>query len=382
MAAQTIVVFSSGASPLYARNVLEAISMPIGSTQVVRYSERWIQPSLASHWDASLTNLPVLMHFVLQHPDGYFPPVLFPIRAGVVRRAWIEGSSYFLSFDVDDDVSVTADSDADTGVEPSTRLRAYTDAFKSAELPHPKKTYAALVDTAALPSVSRGTADSAIFERNTALLSKATPFEQARFLRVLRVSKSDGTAVPYDRKESAYIVEPNRTYRIELLSHQPGKIHSEESFGTRVEGVGATIQTGSRLMVASRYDHLAVVFQTASAAPKADNSASIVVEPSSDMYGPRVVMPLLVRLPKRRAYFDVGSGTAAVALLAAPGPLAQWSFVAAAIAFVAAVGAALYLQLYRGLSTGSTTGLAKAVPTASGGGSDDVAAKSPDKPAS
>jgi hypothetical protein len=210
----TLLLFSSGARPLYARNVLEILANPAGHRQLLRYNERLLDEATKSAWGPGMSGTGVLMHYVLQHGDDYFEPAFFPVRAGTVAGAYREGSTFFVEVALGDDVSLVAPKTDPGGF--ASAVEAYRVA--TAELRRPKQIYATLEQTSLLPALHKGDAVS-LFEVNAELLVRATPFELARFIRLLRVLREgDGSEIPLDRASGAYVLEPGWSCRFDFLA--------------------------------------------------------------------------------------------------------------------------------------------------------------------
>jgi hypothetical protein len=367
VAGETVIAFSSGARPLYARNVLEALAKPSGHLQLLRYSKDWLPEDTAKRWGPALEGKSARLHFVLQHPDDYFDPVLFPFRAGTVKRAYTEGSSHFLELRLTDDVSLIDPNDPKPNAKFAEVLRAYREAF--AGLPQPKEFYAAVVKTDALPPCLYRGADLELFERNTELLANAEPFGLARFIKVLRVVRHhDGKTIPFDCALDSYVVEPDIDYRVELLSFQPKGMQVEETFTARVDGAGISLLGRTLLRLASRYDQLSITFRTSLSNGVGESPATVHIEPHEEIYGPHLELPFVVKRRQGDVTKDALLGTFAVSLIAAPGPLATWKPWVAGVVFLVAVAVAFLVQYLRGISVASFASFATASGKAIGAG--------------
>jgi len=366
---QRLYLFSSNMQPLYAQNILEAIAAPTGQVATFRYGTEWLNEAAEENW-SQLENVPVLIHFSLQHEAEYFEPALFPLRSGWVVEASMEGSYRFVEIELGQDVSLRWDEENPAPHRRDSQrflpsLGEYRSFLDSNGIVHPYGGSATLgpdvlSKASHLLESSAHTAEH--FARNANFLARTDAFESALFIRVLRLVDSEtGAGLPLTGSHDgapAFELVGGNSYTLEFFAYQPQPPKVPISIAASVgDSLAVQIVGEQGFDVASEYDRPRLAIQAGRPGGGQVLSTVLAVTPPSGVMGPKFSLHFDVLPSTRDKALNLGAPFVALGPIAAaavvPDPL--WSILLALLG----VGLAIVLQWF-GVST---TGLIS--PTAS-----------------
>lgn len=306
-----ILLFSSNIRPLYEQDILDVLAAPEGVRYRFRYEDRYVSRVLLDQWGERLRDVPVLILFSLQQEARYHDPAFFPVRLGVVRRAWQEARYHFLEFTIGGYVSLSEpppdEARRDRRPKWDQRVREFTKylADQSCETPY-------AVSASIGPDIINGgdsgldvKADATVlFERTSRYLAWTDSFREARFVRFLRLvpeGAPDDQALRIDQTGNVFNLTAGVTYRLQVLQAQPVDVRDREVF--LVESDGELIKVIGRegFEIASRYDVVDVPIHARYHGSVEIRETVLVVAPNEGMQGPSIRLPLRVSPPEESA---------------------------------------------------------------------------------
>jgi len=308
-----LYLFSSNAQPQYAQEILNALAAPDGYKMTFRYDSKYVESRAKESW-GGLAGQDVLIHFVLQQPNHYFTPVLFPIRLGKVVTTRREGGIHLVDFTVDRFVSLRDPEDQDGYPDRTTEYRRLLEVNG---LPLPYESYAILADFDVLGNRDAAglfCSDSAlevpvVFRTATQYLVRTETFVDARFAYVscLRRQGNDKPET-IDATTRGYKLTAGHEYELEFLQSQPGLVGSTSLMKVVLDGKVLQAIGPSELSIGSPYDVQTIRI---SAQPTSSIQYTTVgLRPGDGGHGPVLDIPIEVRPPVAKNV-AVATGTAA-----------------------------------------------------------------------
>jgi hypothetical protein len=306
-----ILLFSSNIRPLYEQDILDVLAAPEGVRYRFRYEDRYVSKVLLDQWGERLRGTSVLVLFSLQQEARYHDPVFFPVRRGVVRRAWKEAKYHFVEFIVGGYAALSEPPLDETRRDQRPKwdqpVKAFTKylADQRCETPYPVSASIGpdIVHASDSPVDVKSDA-TVLFERTGRYLSRTDSFREARFVRFLRLVPEGA------RDEKALAIEPGldvfnlaagATYRLQILQAQPVDVAAREPFLVRSDGEIIKVIGREGFDIASRYDVIEVPIHARYHGSIEIRETVLVIEPGKDMEGPSIRLPLRVSPPEDSA---------------------------------------------------------------------------------
>lgn len=309
---QRLYLFSSNVQPLYAQHALNILAMPAGQRTTLRYSSKWINEQAKDAWGHRLDGCPVLMHFALQQQALYFAPAFFPLRTGEVVKATKEGQYHFVEVVVGDYAALKWPMSEEEGSWQESELAGPVDAYRSFlekhEIGRPYDSSAALsvdvLEQACSEVIDIASADDPeqrdidLFRHSAEYLQRTQSFKDTRFVRFLRLTDSGKNGADPKTKLSGeppcLEVTAGHTYEIEIFSFQPQGVEAPEPFVVSADGVAIQLIGRAGFEVASHYDRIKLPFRPRLSANANSVQTLAVIEPGSNVRGPRIELPFEV----------------------------------------------------------------------------------------
>lgn len=330
---QILYLFSSNLQPLYVRNVLTFLASPRGLRHTLRYDETWVDADTRPLWaDNDLVGKEVLLHFSLQHRGQYTPAAFIPVRKARVVQSERDGSIYFVTVAVTDDVALREP--PDPGGLPDWRKRhpesviieEYGEQLRKIGAPVPYTLSAGFLSKpnqlSRLKTVMAMDLDPAIaLQRNARYLSGVEALSSASFVRLLQIRDvSSGSVVALKHemnvaKRPVYVLDGGSTYELEFFNYHPQPVTRTSRFTITPSNDAVTAVGWSGFEVASRYDRPTVMFRTAKPVGGGQVEAVLAIRPDAEMGGASLDVPLAVRTRGPRLAAEVAASSAVLLLL-------------------------------------------------------------------
>jgi hypothetical protein len=327
---EVLYLFSSNIRPLYEQDILNLLGAPVGLTYRFRYKANYVEPAAAGRWSGGLADTPVLIQYSLQQPKQYHEPVFFPIRAGTVRRTFVEGDDLFVvEFTVGRSVGLRSP----LGQDPADYAKVVKDWREyqvRAGVGLPYKWSASLGPDAAtdegapIEVADDDRADTALFERNTRYLSGVASLSAARFFRVLGLYdrrkwvNGDRQPVVLDEETGAFPLQSGRAYLLSIIHSQPTEVTATERFVITTDDDVVRLIGNSSFEVASRYDLVSVPIHAIQLDADVARDGVIRIAPEAPSRGPDVIIPVRNEQGGARTAAILATSIAGLVLLGLP----------------------------------------------------------------
>lgn len=306
-----ILLFSSNIRPLYEQDILDVLAAPEGVRYRFRYEDRYVSKALLDQWGEKLPGAPVLVLFSLQQEARYHDPVFFPVRLGVVSRAWKEAKYHFIEFIVGGYVALPEPPPDETRRDQRPKwdqpVREFTKylADQRCETPYPVSASLGpdIVHASESPLDVKSAA-TVLFERTGRYLSRTDSFRKARFVRFLRLvpeGARDEKALTIDTGLNVFNLIAGMTYRLQVMQTQPIDVTERESFLVKSDGEIIKVIGREAFDIASRYDVMDVPIHARYHGSIEIRETILAIEPDKDIQGPSIRLPLRVSPPEESA---------------------------------------------------------------------------------
>jgi len=362
--ARALYLFSSNIRPLYEQDVLNVLAAPAGLTYRFRYRKGYLSPELRDAWDnETLRGRACIVHFSLQQPNQYHDAVLFPVRLGSVTRVTKEaGDIYLIEFTVDrsiclrqPDVPPTPDPAA-TAQAYRQRVDEYRAYLNDRQVPVPYEASASLgpnvsSDTSAPVDVGEG--EGHLFQRTTEFLAGTASYQNAKFYRILRLERREGTTppeVPFT-PGVGYRVTSGKGYQVVVLHSQPRDITSRSAFVIAADQNVAHVVGRQGFEMASKYDVASIPMIATELTGAGAREGVLEISPEPGVQGPSVTLPIRLEPEALKTTGAVGMSMLGLVLIGLTGIVATTQ---PQLAFAALIGGTALATLVPLIMTGRT----------------------------
>jgi hypothetical protein len=343
-----VYLFSSDQSPLYAQDVLNVLAAPLGQLYTFRYASQYLTEELAAEW-MGLKKHRVVVVFSLQQRAEYSSPAFVPIRSGHVVRTYIEGTSHFITFELEAVISLPEPEKKDGRMRYGDAVRSFTSKLADVTTV-PYDASASLGRELPVGALDTSRDQTILFDRAGRYLANTAAFANARFVRVLGI-KPSGFNAPYvatAHDDPRIHLTAGKTYDLDLYHAQPVAPLAPQPFTVSVDGVSLRTIGRPGFDVSSRYD-LVTIRLVAVDTGVEDRETVLVVEPGRDVQGPRVELHIKVDARRRRTFGVAALQTASLFAVALASTMEHWTTTARLVVAGTGSVAAVALGLFGGI---------------------------------
>jgi hypothetical protein len=309
-------LFTSNIRPVYEHDVVDVLAAPRGMTIRFRYAQRYVATSLHDLWrDDKLAKRAVLVHFSMQQEARYHDAAYIPLRAGMVVRTAVEGSSFVIYFTVGDYVSLADPTLRETDLGQS--VRNFTTGLASLLGDgHPDKQISASEGGSAENLLSSTATQADAFEHAVGYLRRTRSFHDYAFARLDRLERSK-TGAPVKMEEGVYKLTGGESYEAVMVHYQGNDALGVCSLRLKTDGELLRVVGSDEIRIASRYDTVPIRLF----APARDDiqHATIAIAPTEGLRGPTLQVPVQVAPSARGTVLYAGGTFLALAIAASPG---------------------------------------------------------------